>query len=141
MKQTKLATPCYIIHREELNQGIALLKEALETYWPRHIAGYSFKTNALPWALAQMKAAGFYAEVVSEDEYDLARYMGFSHVIYNGPVKSRETFLDALRRGHIVNLDAGRELDWLEESGLKDVTVGLRVNFDAAWTGQTVGKA
>ena len=130
MKIEKLSTPCYVIHKDILQQGIALLKCALETNWNRHIVGYSFKTNALPWALMQMKAAGFYAEVVSEDEYDLARYLGFSHVIYNGPVKSRASFVDALQRGHIVNLDAERELDWLEESGLKEGKVGLRVNFD-----------
>lgn len=130
MKQTQITTPCYIIHQKELDEGIALLKKALEDHWSRSVMGYSFKTNALPWVLMHMRGAGFYAEVVSEDEYNLARYMGFEHMIYNGPVKSRNTFLDALRRGHIVNLDAERELDWLEESCLTDVCVGLRVNFD-----------
>lgn len=130
MKYQQLETPCYIIHKDELEQGITLLKTALEENWKNSIVGYSFKTNALPWALSQMKAAGFYAEVVSEDEYELAEYMGFEHFIYNGPVKGKDSFLRALKRGAIVNLDAKRELDWLEESGLKDVKVGLRVNFD-----------
>lgn len=130
MNYKELETPCYIIHKDELEQGITLLKTALEENWKNSIVGYSFKTNALPWALAQMKAAGFYAEVVSEDEYELAEYMGFTQFIYNGPVKGKESFLRALERGAIVNLDAKRELDWLEESGLKNVTVGLRVNFD-----------
>jgi len=124
-------TPCYIMHREELWQGIALLKTALEENWGNSIVGYSFKTNALPWALMQMKAAGFYAEVVSEDEYELARYLGFEQVIYNGPVKSKTSFLHALEKGAVVNLDAKRELDWLRASGLRDgIRVGLRVNFD-----------
>lgn len=126
----EIQTPCYIIHREELNRGIEELKQALAQYWPRAIVGYSFKTNALPWAMLQMKQAGFYAEVVSEDEYDLAAKLGFEHVIYNGPVKGRRSFGDALRRGYIVNLDARRELDWLEEYADTDITVGLRVNFD-----------
>lgn len=126
----EIQTPCYIIHREELNRGIEELKQALAQYWPRAIVGYSFKTNALPWAMLQMKQAGFYAEVVSEDEYDLAAKLGFEHVIYNGPVKGRRSFDDALRRGYIVNLDAKRELDWLEAYSGTDITVGLRVNFD-----------
>lgn len=130
MEWENLETPCYIIHENELKQGIALLKTALEENWGNYIAGYSFKTNALPWALMQMKAAGFYAEVVSEDEYELARYLGFTRIIYNGPVKGKGSFLDALKSGAIVNLDAKRELDWLEESGLLDVKAGLRVNFD-----------
>lgn len=130
MKYHELETPCYIIHKDELEQGITLLKTALEENWNNSIVGYSFKTNALPWALMQMKAAGFYAEVVSEDEYELAEHLGFEHFIYNGPVKGKASFLRALKRGAIVNLDAKRELDWLEESGLREVTVGLRVNFD-----------
>lgn len=128
--QNEIQTPCYIIHREELNRGIEELKQALAQYWPRAVVGYSFKTNALPWAMLQMKRAGFYAEVVSEDEYDLAQKLGFDHVIYNGPVKGKRSFDDALRRGYIVNLDAKRELDWLEEYAGTDIAVGLRVNFD-----------
>ena len=126
----EIQTPCYIIHREELNRGIEELKQALAQYWPRAVVGYSFKTNALPWAMLQMKQAGFYAEVVSEDEYDLAAKLGFEHVIYNGPVKGKRSFDDALQRGYIVNLDAKRELDWLEEYAGTDIAVGLRVNFD-----------
>ncbi len=130
MEWNRLQTPCYIIHKEELEKGIALLKSALEESWDNYIVGYSFKTNSLPWALGQMKAAGFYAEVVSEDEYALAEHMGFTHIIYNGPVKGKRSFLRAFKTGAIVNLDAERELTWLEESGLTDVKVGLRVNFD-----------
>lgn len=126
----EIQTPCYIIHREELDRGIEELKQALAQYWPRAIVGYSFKTNALPWAMMQMKQAGFYAEVVSEDEYDLAMKLGFEHVIYNGPVKGKRSFDDALKRGYIINLDAKRELDWLEEYAGTDIAVGLRVNFD-----------
>lgn len=130
MQYNQLETPCYVIHKKELGQGIELLKTALAEHWDHAVVGYSFKTNALPWALAQMKTAGFYAEVVSEDEYDLARYLGFDQIIYNGSVKGKRTFFHALKNGALVNLDAWRELDWLEESGYKNVTVGLRVNFD-----------
>lgn len=143
MKWEELRTPCYIIHKEELERGIALLKRSLADNWDRSIVGYSFKTNALPWALLEMKKAGFYAEVVSEDEYELAERLGFSHIIYNGPVKGKTSFLRALQSGAIVNLDAERELDWLEEAGLTDVTVGLRVNFnlEAVCPGETSAAA
>lgn len=130
MNYQELETPCYLIHKEELWRGIELLKSSLAEYWKNSIVGYSFKTNSLPWALMQMKKAGFYAEVVSEDEYELAERLGFEHFIYNGPVKGKDSFLRAVKNGAVVNLDAGRELDWLEESGLTEVTVGLRVNFD-----------
>lgn len=135
MNAWELETPCYIVHKKELWQGIALLQEALAKYWENSLVGYSFKTNALPWALVQMKKAGFAAEVVSEDEYELAELLGFERFVYNGPVKGKASFLRALKRGAVVNLDAKRELDWLEEAAFeeevrKNLKVGLRVNFD-----------
>ena len=141
MIRKELQTPCYIIHNDILEEGIALLKSALERDWKNYQVGYSFKTNSLPWVVEKMKKEGFYAEVVSEDEYDLACKHDYKNIIYNGPVKGKRTFLHALKHGAIINLDAKRELDWLEESGIKDVTVGLRVNFDleAMCPGETSG--
>lgn len=141
MINSELQTPCYIIHNDILEEGISLLKGALERDWKNSCVGYSFKTNSLPWVVEKMKQAGFYAEVVSENEYDLACKHEFEHVIYNGPVKGKRSFLHALEQGAIINLDAKRELDWLEESGKKDVTVGLRINFnlEAMCPGETSG--
>lgn len=130
MIKKELQTPCYIIHKDILEDGINLLKGALERDWKNSCVGYSFKTNSLPWVVEKMKQVGFYAEVVSENEYDLACKHEFEHIIYNGPVKGKRTFFHALKHGAIINLDAKRELDWLEESGKKDVTVGLRINFN-----------
>lgn len=130
MMNRQLQTPCYIVHKDLLDEGILLLKNALARDWKNACAGYSFKTNSLPWVVEYVKKEGFYAEVVSENEYDLACRHHFSHIIYNGPVKGKRTFFHALEHGAIVNLDAKRELDWLEESKMKDVTVGLRVNFN-----------
>lgn len=130
MTSQELITPCYVIHKDILLEGTELLKRSLQEEWPNSCVGYSFKTNSLPYVVEEMKRVGFYAEVVSEDEYDLALKHGFSHIIYNGPVKGKRTFLHALTQGHIINLDAKRELDWLCEYGKKDVQVGLRVNFN-----------
>lgn len=129
-----MKTPCYVIHKNMLDDGIEKLQAALNEYWPNSIVGYSFKTNALPWVLSYMKKQGCYAEVVSEDEYLLAEYMGYAHIVYNGPVKGKESFLRACRAGHVINLDAARELVWLREICASDpeltVKVGVRVNFD-----------
>ena len=130
MTEKELQTPCYIIHKDILSEGIELLKSSLEKEWNHYCVGYSFKTNSLPWVVEKMKKEGFYAEVVSEDEYDLALKHGYRNIIYNGPVKGKRTFFHAIETGAIINLDAKRELAWLRESGKKDVTVGLRVNFN-----------
>ncbi len=130
MTEKELVTPCYIIHKEILQEGIGLLKTALSANWKNACVGYSFKTNSLPWIVEEMKKEGFYAEVVSEDEYDLALKHGFTDIIYNGPVKGKRTFLHAISHGAIINLDSRREIDWLKESGRTDMTVGVRVNFN-----------
>lgn len=129
-----MKTPYYLIHKDMLDEGMKKLKAALGEYWPNAVIGYSFKTNALPWVLRYMKEQGCHAEVVSEDEYELAEYMGYEDIIYNGPVKGKDSFFRACGAGHIMNLDAKREIRWLREfmngeSG-RPVKVGIRVNFD-----------
>ena len=111
-----MKTPYFLIHQNMLEEEVDRLHTALKCYWLNSVVGYSFKTNSLPWVLSFMKSHGCYAEVVSEDEYELAEYMGFRHIIYNGPVKGKESFLRACKAGHIVNLDAEREIEWLKEA-------------------------
>lgn len=129
-----MKTPYYLIHKEILDEGMKKLKQAAAKYWPNTVVGYSFKTNSLPWVLWYMKVHGYYAEVVSEDEYELAEFMGYENIIYNGPVKGRDSFEKACRKGQIVNIDADREIRWLQEicavKPEKRIKVGIRVNFD-----------
>lgn len=127
-----MKTPYYVIDQKELDDNFRRLKLALDTHWENGIIGYSYKTNALPWVISHFDALGCYAEVVSEDEYNLAKYIGVAkdRIIYNGPIKTKETFLEAIANGCIVNIDSQRELDWLSDAETKDGKIGLRVNFD-----------
>lgn len=133
MIYNELKTPCFVLDKQILDDGILLLKSSLEKYWSNYIIGYSFKTNSLPWVVDYVKQKGFYAEVVSDDEYELARLMKFADekVVYNGPIKSKETFIEALNFGCVVNIDTKREIEWLKNlpEG-KKFKVGVRVNFD-----------
>ena len=129
----KLQTPCFILDREELYRSISGFREALLSRFQRAIVGYSVKTNSLPYGMQQAKIEGCYAEVVSFDEYHLALRCGFSkdRIIYNGPLKSKETFLDAIENGAIVNIETKRELSWLKELPVeKNYHVGLRLNIN-----------
>lgn len=134
----KLATPFYRIKEEHLLYDINLLQESLQNNWGNFICGYSVKTNALPWLLDYLKNHGFYAEVVSELEYDLACKLGYedSHIIYNGPIKNPEIVKKVLLAGGIVNMDSSQEPEWVKELSLehkeKQFSVGIRVNFDIA---------
>ena len=127
----------YLIKEGELNKDIELLRSALRDNWgDNSIMGYSVKTNSLPWLLNHLRKEGFYAEVVSDSEYDLARRLGYDadKIIYNGPIKDRAVFKQVIKDGGIVNLDSNYELDWLEEMSASSmaIKVGIRINADIA---------
>lgn len=134
MSTEQLQTPFYRIKEKELLYDINLLKEALSKYWGNYIMGYSVKTNSLPWLLVYLKEQGFFAEVVSEMEYDLAKRLGYpdERIIYNSPIKKKEVWEQVLLGGGYVNLDSSYELHWIEEISKsypeKNFGVGLRVN-------------
>lgn len=125
-------TPYYVIDQKSLDDNFEKLKRALKKHWSNSIIGYSYKTNALPWIIRHFDRLGCYAEVVSEEEYRLAKLVGVEKgkLIYNGPIKTKETFLEAIQEGCIVNIDSEREIDWLDELPWKNRVIGIRVNFD-----------
>lgn len=142
---SKLPTPCFIIDEKELKANVRELREAVQKYWSNAVVAYSFKTNALPWILEYFRDSGFYAEVCSADEYELALLFGYrpERIVYNGLLKTRETFLQALTDGCIVNIDAERELGWLADldgGNGRSYPVGIRANIDleAKCPGETV---
>ena len=133
MYYDKLHTPSFIFDEAEFKRGIDGFGYALRTQFGCVEIGYSVKTNSLPYAMRMAGMLGCMAEVVSHDEYELARLCGFAHerIIYNGPMKSKETFLEAIKGGAVVNLETKRELKWLEE--LPDdekFNIGIRLNIN-----------
>lgn len=132
MQNSEKKTPFFLIDEDFLDNNFQYLKESLESSWDNYIIGYSYKTNALPWVINHFKKLGCYAEVVSDDEYELAISIGVQkkHIIYNGIAKNKETFLEAIRNHAIVNVDADYEIDWLNELDKGDYSVGIRCNFD-----------
>lgn len=129
----KLTTPCFVFDEDEFERSVRGFQKALDNNFKRGIIGYSVKTNSLPYILAKVKELGCYAEVVSHDEYELARIVGFpvDKIIYNGPMKSEATFLEAVRGGAIVNIETLREIDWLKKLPANDYyRIGIRLNID-----------
>ena len=132
-KISDLETPCFILDKEEFERSIYGFKNALDKNFKKSIIGYSVKTNSLPYCLCLARDMGCCAEVVSHDEYELALLCGYSkdHIIYNGPMKSKETFLDAIINGAIVNLETKREIEWLQELPQKNTyKIGIRININ-----------
>ena len=124
-------TPCYIIDKNKFD---TLLQEYYDIYirlWSdKLILGYSVKTNHFPWLIRYAEKKGWYAEVVSYDELQFVKKIGFpdSRIIFNGPQKN-STVLDMLKTDCIINVDNLQELEAIVSSGYKR-SLGLRVNFD-----------
>lgn len=128
-----LNTPCFIIDEKEFRHNIECFHKKLVAKFSNYIIGYSFKTNSLPRIIKLAKDLKCYAEVVSEDEFELAKKIGFPHkrIIYNGPIKTKNSFIEAVEKGSIVNIDSQREIEWLDEIRTSTrPSVGIRVNFD-----------
>lgn len=128
-----LPTPCFVIDEEDLEKSLYRFAAALKEHFPKSIPSLSVKTNSLPYLMKVARQHGYYAEVVSADEYELALQCGFdkSHIVYNGPMKSRETFLDAMEHGALVNIETFREIGWLASLDTsKPYSVGIRMNVN-----------
>lgn len=129
-----LQTPCFIMDKAELERSVKGFQRALKKNFDRSVVGYSVKTNSTPACMKLVGGMGVFAEVVSYDEYQLARLCGFTqnHIVYNGPMKSKETFLDAVVNGAVVNIETKRELEWLDElpeTGFYKVGIRLNINI------------
>ena len=133
MNYNNLHTPCFIFDEDEFRHCVEGFQCALAEKF-RHVAiGYSVKTNSLPYAMRTARNLGCMAEVVSHDEYELARLCGYtpSEIIYNGPLKSKDTFLEAVKGNAIVNLECKRELNWLSELPTDRLyNIGIRLNIN-----------
>ena len=131
--QLPTETPFFLIREELLSQNIADFRKALDEFWPNSVIAYSVKTNALPWILKWMNGRGVYAEVVSDEEYELAILSGYSeqNIVFNGPIKGVEQVKRALKHGSIVNIDSHREEMFIrEEQPSNNSQLGIRVNID-----------
>ena len=126
-----MQTPYFLISQKNLDANICDFKNALEKIWPKSQLAYSVKTNSLPWILRYLNTKGVFAEVVSDEEYLLAKTCGFedSEIVFNGPIKGKEQMKNALYNKAIVNLDSKSDLANLMTSDFElDGNVGIRIN-------------
>lgn len=130
----KFGSPFYIMDGDRYKKNINDFVNAFKKRYEKVIAGYSFKTNYVP-ALCQIaKGEGCFAEVVSEMEYELAKKIGFEHIIFNGPIKRPSIFKKALEHNAIINLDSEYEVDmvceYAKEHSDAEIKVGMRININ-----------
>lgn len=125
-------TPYFLVCEQTLQQNIQDIASALDLMWPHASIAYSVKTNALPWILKWMNENGVLAEVVSDDEYRLAKLCGFEdrRIVFNGPVKGEEMFSQAVQNDAYINLDSKGDLLRLKKNPPKSAErIGVRINI------------
>lgn len=132
--EESVGTPFYLMNEDQYLTNVRSFISAFKTRYPSIIAGYSFKTNYVPALCVIAKEEGAWAEVVSEMEYQLALSLGFTNIIFNGPIKKEHVLIDALLRGCVVNLDSMYEVDsiisYIKTHPSQKLRVGLRVNIN-----------
>jgi len=124
-------TPYYLFDQEHFIKNISDFDVALSKSFEHHEIAYSVKTNPIPYIIKTAYDCGCMIEVTSFDEYRISRHMGIpiNRIVYNGPYKDKETFIEAVNEGAKVNLECEREIDWLKDCK-KDSRVGIRINVD-----------
>lgn len=130
-----MKTPYFLIREEILDKNIADFQTALKKYWPNSQLAYSVKTNSLPWVLEEMRRKGIMAEVVSEEEYQLAKKCSYSDefILYNGPIKSNRSISDAFKSKAVVNIDSINEIEQIKTQKYSFLNnIGIRLNVDSA---------
>ncbi|NVJ52584.1 MAG: hypothetical protein HWD90_02735 [Campylobacteraceae bacterium] len=123
-------TPCYLFKKNVLINTLNDIEHTIKTKYNNIRLSYSYKTNSDKEVLKTLRKQKICIEVVSKKEYTVSKKMGFKDIIYNGPAKSKKTFIDALENNYIVNIENKRELSWLKSiKSKKHIKIGIRVNF------------
>lgn len=124
-------TPYFKISKQKLDDNVASFQNALIDLWSNSAFGYSVKTNSLPWILKYLKKKEIYAEVVSDEEYQLALKCGYddSQIIFNGPIKGEDLFKRACKNGAFLNIDSKNDLKLLKKYYCENSKVGIRINI------------
>lgn len=127
-----MKTPYFLISESKLKDNISAFRNAMADIWPNSSLAYSVKTNSLPWLLKYLNKEKVLAEVVSDEEYNLAKMCGFDDkdIIFNGPVKGEDTLKIALDGNAYVNVDSKKDLDYIKNNCPNSAFIGIRVNVD-----------
>jgi diaminopimelate decarboxylase len=135
-------SPLHVVDAVKLRENAARFQQTVAGATGGCEVYSSYKTNPVPGVLSILHSEGVGAEVISHYEYWLAKRLGVpaSKIVYNGPVKSRESVEDAIRcEIGLLNLNHREEIGSVAEVARalgKRARVGLRVTLSQGWTGQ-----
>ena len=136
-------SPLYIISEKTIRDTYHDAYRAFSTRYPKVQFAWSYKTNYMNAVCSVFHTEGSWAEVVSGFEYDkaISNKVPPSKILFNGPDKSEEDLVKAIRNGSYIHIDHFDELYTIIELSNKMTErpkVAIRVNMDTGiypqWT-------
>ena len=131
----EFGSPLFVFSETRLRERVRRAREALQRRHPDVRLCCSYKTNYLDAICAIQHDEGSLAEVVSGMEYEKARRLGVpgEEIVFNGPMKTRDELVLAVRENAIIHTDSFDEIFAIEqiaqELGIRP-EIGLRVGLD-----------
>lgn len=128
-------SPLFVISEKQIRRNYQNAVRIFKTRYPKVQFAWSYKTNYMNAVCRIFHQEGSWAEVVSGFEYDKAIYNGVpgNKIIFNGPDKSDEELIKAVKNNSLIHIDHYDELYSLirlsEEHNFKP-RVAIRVNMD-----------
>ena len=128
-------SPVFVISEKQIRKNYKNAVRAFKTRYPKVQFAWSYKTNYTGAVCNIFHQEGSWAEVVSIFEYNKARSNGVpgDKIIFNGPDKTADDLLTAVKNNSLIHIDHFDELyllaELLEAKNLK-ARVAIRVNMD-----------
>jgi diaminopimelate decarboxylase len=128
-------SPLFVLSERQIRRNIRNASRIFKTRYPKVQFAWSYKTNYLDAVCQIFHQEGSWAEVVSGFEYDKAIKNGVpgNQIIFNGPDKSDDQLLQAVKNNSLIHIDHYDELYALirlsDEHQLRP-RVAIRINMD-----------
>jgi len=128
-------SPLFVLSEKQIRSNFKNAMRIFKNRYPKVQFAWSYKTNYLSAVCSIYHQEGSWAEVVSGFEYEKARKLGVDgkHIIFNGPDKSEEDLVRAIKEKAKIHIDHADELYKIIELTEKlnlTADVAIRVNMD-----------
>ena len=126
----------FIFYPSMFKDNIDEFKKAFsERFGTKYRIGYSVKTNRDEYVLDEVLKNGLMAEIVSKDEYNLVKKIGFTddNIIYNGVMPDVFNKYHVALAGGIVNIENLFEFKQIAERAAENktkISLGVRINLN-----------
>ena len=132
---SEYGSPLFVLSEKQMRRNISNASRIFKTRYPNVQFAWSYKTNYLNAVCKIFHQEGSWAEVVSGFEYDKAINNGVpgNKIIFNGPDKTDEQLVNAVRNHSLIHIDHYDELYSLirlSEEHQLNPQVAIRVNMD-----------